>query len=351
MAIKGRLEKVGLSSLLELLALSGASGRVKVAQPAGEGLIVLRQGKVIFAASSSVRETLGHILICKGHLSEAGLSRALEIQHSSEDERRLGTILVAEGLVAQETLEDCVIRQNQKVLRELLGWTRGFYRFERFEIPELGEIEVRAREFLLKEGISADRVAIEAVADELERDERQPQPRRSLGSLMREFRTPSFSGEVTLPLLRFARGLTRRGAIFSASPRGFSGVGQYGLEADEARAAARIRSVVVGLGEPSVFREAIARREPKVLTPKDNAVNRRLLDELGGGWPREVLLAPLIVSGRVLMILYGDNLPGGEPIDSIEGLEEVLLHSALAMEKSLLDKRMEYAVELRREDS
>lgn len=350
MAVEGRLEDLELGAVLQLLVLSANSGRLSLTQSAGEGLIILRKGKIIFAASSSARETLGNILICKGLLSERQLEQALEIQLSSGTERRLGTILVEEGFVSQKVLEDSVAAQVQRTMRELLGWKEGFYRFDRFEVQERGEVEIEIGDFVVGDGIAADKLLLDSITGELEGGEEPGEEPRSLTSAIGEFRTPSLTGEITMPLLRSGRGLTRRGALFSASPRGFAGVGQFGFGSDDASGAEIVRAIRLPLSEPSVFRRAIARRGPEVVEPADTPANRELLRQLGGGWPRSVLVAPLIVSGRVLMILYGDNLPTDEPIQSIGGLRQALFHSSLTMETSLLEKRTEYAVRLRRAD-
>ncbi|MCP4202427.1 MAG: DUF4388 domain-containing protein [bacterium] len=331
MAIKGRLDDLRLGAVLQLLALSGNSGRLSLAQPAGEGLIILRKGRIIFAASSSVREAIGNILLCKGLITDAQLKRALETQHASETERRLGTILVEAGFVSQEALQNSVNHQVRRVLHELLEWDQGFFHFDRFEVHERAEIEVEASDFFVDDGLAADKLLLDGIAEQLESEETDTEPpeARSLRSVMREFRTPSFTGEVTLPVLDYARNLVRRGALFSASPSGFSGVGQFGFDSDGSSGARRVRAIRLPLREPSVFREAIARREPHILAPEDNPTNRGLLRQLGGGWPVETLVAPLVVSGRVLMIFYGDNLPADEPIGSMGGFAEVLSNSAL----------------------
>ncbi len=85
--------------------------------------------------------------------------------------------------------------------------------------------------------------------------------------------------------------------------------------------------------------EAVVRKALYRGPLEETAVNRALVRSLGGGWPAEVVAAPLLVSGRVLLIFYGDNLPGSDPIGELEGFDVVLLDAGLAMEKSSLAKR------------
>ncbi len=73
-----------------------------------------------------------------------------------------------------------------------------------------------------------------------------------------------------------------------------------------------------------------------------------MLRSLGGGWPEEIVVAPLIAGGRVLLVFYGDNLPGQEALGALEELELVLLEAGLAMERSALAKRAKHLEERQR---
>jgi hypothetical protein len=48
----------------------------------------------------------------------------------------------------------------------------------------------------------------------------------------------------------------------------------------------------------------------------------------------------LISEGRVVAILYGDNLPEQTPVGDTEALEIFLSQAGLAMEKALLERRL-----------
>ena len=53
-----------------------------------------------------------------------------------------------------------------------------------------------------------------------------------------------------------------------------------------------------------------------------------------------MFIGPLISEGRVVAVLYGDNLPENKPIGDTETLEIFLSQAGLAMEKALLERRM-----------
>ncbi len=94
MQLRGKLEKLDFSDILQMLSSSGKSGKLALTQRAGQGVLVLRQGRVIYAASSAVRETLGNMLLCKGLITEDGLNRGLELQRAATRYRDLMSVAV-----------------------------------------------------------------------------------------------------------------------------------------------------------------------------------------------------------------------------------------------------------------
>jgi GAF domain-containing protein len=80
---------------------------------------------------------------------------------------------------------------------------------------------------------------------------------------------------------------------------------------------------------------------PVRVTPTNgNRWDDYLCYQLGGRQPREVFLGPLLSEGRVVAILYGDNLPEEQPVGDTEALEIFLSQAGLAMEKALLERRL-----------
>ena len=68
--------------------------------------------------------------------------------------------------------------------------------------------------------------------------------------------------------------------------------------------------------------------------------NEYLAIQLGGMMPPEVVIVPMIVNGNVVALLYGDNLPAGNPIGPIDAIELLMLEAGLAMEKTTLEIRL-----------
>jgi len=62
--------------------------------------------------------------------------------------------------------------------------------------------------------------------------------------------------------------------------------------------------------------------------------------------PDQVLVIPLVVDGKVALLVYGDNLPERRKIRDVDTLEIFMNQAGMALEKALLEKKL---AELQRE--
>ena len=173
MSLVGKLDEVELPELLQAIADAQKTGKLKLTRRDREGIIVFRQGMIVYAASSSARQTLGNLLLCERFIDKAQLTMALELQHLSQQEQRLGTILREMDAVDEETLERIVYLQTEKVILEFMSWKSGFFKFDPVELTNYGEIEVDAADFLIREGLQTDSVLSDLAAqlEEVELEE------------------------------------------------------------------------------------------------------------------------------------------------------------------------------------
>ena len=74
MGLSGKLEHLGLPDVFQILHLSKKSGRLLLTRREGAGMIIFREGQIIYAASDSVRDTLGNILVSEKALTEEQLA-------------------------------------------------------------------------------------------------------------------------------------------------------------------------------------------------------------------------------------------------------------------------------------
>jgi hypothetical protein len=56
--------------------------------------------------------------------------------------------------------------------------------------------------------------------------------------------------------------------------------------------------------------------------------------------PESIMAIPLVVDGKVALIVYGDNLPEQKPIRGMDTLEIFMNQAGMALEKALLQKKI-----------
>jgi hypothetical protein len=169
----------------------------------------------------------------------------------------------------------------------------------------------------------------------------------TLKSMFDELRFPTATAEVTLLILRYASEVVNRAILFMVKKDEVRGLGQFGIElASGASPDKVVRNIRIPLSEPSQFRNVVESRRT-YLGPLDaSEQNSYFVNETGGLKPDTVLVIPLIVDGKIALIVYGDNLPEQKPIRGVETLEIFMNQAGMALEKALLERKL---AELRKE--
>ena len=336
MSLAGRLEEVELAELLHFLALNNRTGTINLTRHDGHGFVVVRDGRIVYAASSSIRETFGNILVCRGLVSPETVAVALEQQHAAGDDRKLGHILVAMESLTEEQLQDVVKQQTGLVVKELCRWRSGYFRFEVAPVASKGEIGVDAEDLVVADGVPTDQILLEAMA---RLDEEEPTPESSPRAIADAIFSPALRAETTVGLLRRAGAVVVRGLLLVVRGDEVQGAGQFGLEgSDDPDEAAR--SLRLPLDEPSVIADAVKHRETWRGSVAETPANDQLLRLLGGPRPSEAVVVPMLIREGVGLVLYGDNATALGPVGPVEDLEWALLEAGLAMERDLLEERM-----------
>ena len=117
------------------------------------------------------------------------------------------------------------------------------------------------------------------------------------------------------------------------------GLGQFGIHLD--RADEKIRGIVLSLEMSPFLKNLITEQMAyKGELVKDD-VTEYFIREIGGSWPQEAAFFPVVAEGRVVAVLYCDNALSRDRIEEIEGLEIFISHAGLALEKALLQRRLQ----------
>lgn len=176
-----------------------------------------------------------------------------------------------------------------------------------------------------------------------EADEHTAEPRTELGalkSLLTELINPQNKEAITLLVLRYASELFGRAILLLVTRDEFVGLGGFAPDITNDEFVRFVRTVRLPIGESrglaEVVRSRSARRRPLNATPAEVAFAQKM-----GMNPEQLTFAAPIVSGdRVPAILLGDNHRSGKEIGDTQGLEIFLLQAGLAMERTLLERRV-----------
>ena len=394
MGVVGRLGDMPFQDIVQMLSLSQRTGKLTLTHGASKAILHFRQGEIIGASCDAAGQSLGEALLARHAVTESVLALALEVQQSTVPARPLGEILVDMHVVRAETVEKVLREQIQSVVQEIVIWTDGAFTFERLEPPGYLDGGVGDGEMLLKSGLRADQLMLDAARHLDETRPRAarapspplPVPRREGGpeagstqrpmadmgdtltanqimaaltqpvvdaaesleppatstsevaflkSIINETRASEFVGEIGLMVMRCGARIVRRGILFAVSEGTVRGVGDFGLSLPAQGADELGRRISIPLDRPSVFRTVVESRQSFRGRFAKTFWDDYLARDLGGEPPEEVIAVPLVVNGTVVSIFYGDNGPGDGSVGPIDMLELLMVYSSLGMEKMM----------------
>jgi hypothetical protein len=162
-----------------------------------------------------------------------------------------------------------------------------------------------------------------------------------LHSMTGELNDPDLSSDVLLLVLRFAAEFLNRGIVFMVQDSTVSGAGQFGIDGNTISGDEKVRAITFSLDAGSMFRTPCRTARATTFKPELTPVNRLIFDQLGGGVPDEAFIGPIVNRSRVIGFLYGDNLPDKKRIGRTESLEIFLSQAGVALEKILLERRLQ----------
>ncbi len=153
MAIKGSLKEASLPDVLQLLAMADKTGCLSVTDQSSFGYIYFDEGRIIYASLLNRRDRLGDILVREGAVTRDQLEEAIKEQSKTRDGRRLGEILKDQASIDDDTLRRYVQHQIEEAVYLLFTWNQGTFYFEAGQHPEKEPIQVSIDpESLLLEG-------------------------------------------------------------------------------------------------------------------------------------------------------------------------------------------------------
>jgi hypothetical protein len=364
MSLVGRIEDLALSDIFQILSIGKKTGTLILKGSSGNALITFRNGLVVRAETDDIKTTLGEDLLQAGVIKDTIFNLAAEVKKKLPTKSH-PEILYELGSVSRETLDKITKKRIERVICQLLFWHDGDFQFELDETDPAGKIDISDFGWEISKGMSPEYLLMEGarvhdestqmttfapeeltgVAEEETWEDDwdvKPQAERkdiaSLKALTQELRFPSSASEITLLILRFASDIFQRGILFMVGDTEIVGLGQFGLEIESADE--RIREISVSYEKSPFLKKVIQEKRPYKGPAEKDAILDTFMHETGVQWPQEFAFFPIIAEERVVALLYCDNQITGEKIGETEGLEIFIDQAGLALEKSLLQRRL-----------
>jgi len=127
MGIRGTLNTMCVSDLLQFLASGRQTGTLKIGRGSIVKQIHLENGMIVGSSSNDPREYLGQVLLHYGKIEEAQLQTAMEIQRQSGG--KVGVILSERGDVSQEDVIEVLRTRTLEIIYDLFIWEEADFEF------------------------------------------------------------------------------------------------------------------------------------------------------------------------------------------------------------------------------
>ncbi len=163
-----------------------------------------------------------------------------------------------------------------------------------------------------------------------------PAPGR-VDEIIERIRDRSSGADLLTLVLDFAAESFSRVAVFMVRDDVAIGLAQRDLSLADGPDDPALAEMRVPLEEPAWFRQVVERHEP-IQAPPSDAGDEALAALLGSAAPSEAYVAPIESDGRVVALLYADNLPDDRPLGDTRALAAVLREAGLAFDQALLER-------------
>lgn len=143
-------------SLIQSVSASGETGILTLRDGSLAKSAYFSDGRVVFASSNDPDDRLGELFLREGLITLRGFESCTG--EVSRSKRRLGAILVEQGLITPRDLIEGVKEQVRDIVHSMFLWTRGDYFFYMGPLPTQEVITLRVDTWeLIRSGIAGIR--------------------------------------------------------------------------------------------------------------------------------------------------------------------------------------------------
>ena len=144
----GKIQATPLSDILEDLRQGKKTGTLTVRRDNIAKSIYLKGGQIVFATSADPRDRLGECLVNADKLSREKLEHALHLYNKHAGLKKMGAILVENGLVPPKELFNGLKIQVRDIISSLFLWPEGDYRFEDRLPSDILQLQINFQELI-----------------------------------------------------------------------------------------------------------------------------------------------------------------------------------------------------------
>lgn len=127
-----------LSSVLNFFRRGDYSGCLVIKRPGEQqGVIYIKGENITYANISTRRRRLGEILVERNLIKKSAINQVLKQMKAENYQRSFAAILRAQELVSEEMLLDTIKGEMGLIMKEVMNWNEGFFRFlEGRDVPK-----------------------------------------------------------------------------------------------------------------------------------------------------------------------------------------------------------------------
>src|SRR2546426_252086 len=155
MALEGTIKDFGLPDIFQLIGLQRKTGILTLNNEKDNVTVTFENGMVVMADQTSKRleDRLGSVLVKQGKLSKERLDEALQTQKATL--QRLGHVLVVQNYITAKDLKDAIQVQISQTVFKVFRWRDGEYHFAPADTVEWDRdtFSPLSADFILMEGI------------------------------------------------------------------------------------------------------------------------------------------------------------------------------------------------------
>jgi hypothetical protein len=156
MALEGTIRDFGLPDIFQLIGLQRKTGLLTLTNEDDESVTVTFENGMVVMADSSARrleDRLGNVLVKQGKVTRERLDEALGVQKQTL--QRLGHILASGSAITTKDLRDALQVQISQIVFRVFRWRDGRYHFAPADAVDYDRenFEPMSTDFILMEGI------------------------------------------------------------------------------------------------------------------------------------------------------------------------------------------------------